>query len=51
MAKRQDCVMKHLFFKSVEILRREGKLREVAALKINQLIAYQDEEEQYGNHK
>lgn len=43
MAKVQDCMMKHLFFKSVEILRREGKLREVAALK---MIAYQDEEEQ-----
>lgn len=34
-----------LLLKCVEISRREGKLLEVVALKINQLITDQDEEE------
>lgn len=34
-----------LLLKCVEILRREGKLLEVVALKVNQLITNQDEEE------
>lgn len=34
-----------LLLKCVEILRREGKLLEVAALEVNELITDQDEEE------